>query len=304
MNQRLKYVSGLIIFSAALPLITLTTFAQKEKPEEAAKKASMAKTHFDNGNSAMQDAQALRKQADTASGDQKSALLARMKSDYVTAITEYQQALEDTMIGDENAIKVIGLIGVVRNGLITKEKAVEMLVQDKNVPVILSNLGYAYDGAGRYPEAIDTLEKSLTLKPAAGTYMQLGTDLAQVGELPEASATCEKIPAADPVASGMEAACFKNIAIVLTNGGKMADAIGPLQRSTQLNPGDALAWKLLGDALSNTITATQDGGKMIYEIPPGAIEAYRKYLQLEPNGPYAAQVKATLDGFAQLAKHT
>ncbi len=177
-----------------------------------------------------------------------------------------------------------------------------MTVQDKNFPVILSNLGMAYSGVGDYQDAIPMLQEAALSKPEPGTYMQLGTDLAEVGKLPEASATCDKIPAPDPTATDIQAACYRNIAVVLMNQKKSADAVVPLQKATQLNPGNALAWKLLGDALSSTITTREENGKLVYVIPPGTIEAYQKYLQLEPNGQYAGEVKAVLDGFAQLPK--
>ena len=197
---------------------------------------------------------------------------------------------------------MIGLIGVIRNGLVSQQKAVEMLVQDKDVPVILSNLGIAYGGLGEHQEAITMLQQAAILKPAAGTYMELGTDFAQVGKMPEAAASCEKILTVDPAAKNTQEGCYKNIAIVLTNNGKLAEAIAPLQKATQLNPQDALAWKLLGDALTNTITSKSEGSKMVYIIPAGTVEAYQKYLQLEPNGPYAEQVQAALEGFAKLTK--
>jgi hypothetical protein len=104
------------------------------------------KTHFANGNQAMQDAQAIRQQLQTAANYQEPTLLAKMKADYQTAITEYEQALEDTRVSDEDSVRVIGLLGIMRNGLVSQEKAVEMLVQNKDLPVILSNLGMAYGG--------------------------------------------------------------------------------------------------------------------------------------------------------------
>ena len=270
--------------------------------EEAVKRSDLMKPHFANGNRAMQDAQAIRQQLQTASTDQRPALLTKMKADYQMAITEYEQALEETKVRDESGLHVIGLIGVIRNGLVSQQKAVEMLVQDKDVPVILSNLGIAYGGLGEHQEAITMLQQAAILKPAAGTYMELGTDFAQVGKMPEAAASCEKILTVDPAAKNTQEGCYKNIAIVLTNNGKLADAIAPLQKATQLNPQDALAWKLLGDALTNTITSKPEGGKMVYVIPAGTVEAYQRYLQLEPNGPYAEQVQAALEGFAKLTK--
>ena len=100
----------------------------------------------------------------------------------------------------------------------------------------------------------------------------------------------------------MQELCYRNIAVLLTNANKLADAVAPLQKATQLNPKDALAWKMLGDALGNSITTKEQQGKTIYVIPPGAVEAYQHYLQLEPNGVYAAQVNAMLEGFEQLKK--
>jgi tetratricopeptide (TPR) repeat protein len=276
--------------------------AEKKKAEDAASKSKLMKIHLNNGNNAMHEAQAIRQQVQAATGDERSTLLAKMNADYQTAITEYQEALKNSVFADEDAIGPVGLIRLLRNGLISEEKAAEMTVQDKNFPVILSNLGMAYSGAGDYQNAIPILQEAALSKPEPGTYMQLGTDLAEVGKLPEASATCDKIPAPDPTATDMQAACYRNIAVVLMNQGKSADAAAPLQKATQLNPRNALAWKLLGDALSSTITTREENGKLVYVIPPGTIDAYQKYLQLEPNGQYAGEVKAVLDGFAQLPK--
>lgn len=270
--------------------------------DDAVKKSELMKPHFANGNQAMQDAKAIRQQLQTAASDQKPTLIARMKEDYQRAITEYEQAIEETEVRDENGLTVIGKIGVIRNGLVSQQKAVDMLVQDKDLPVILSNLGLAYGGVGQYQVAVNMLEQAAMLKPAVGTYMELGTDLAQVGKMPEAIAACDKILTVDPTAKNMQAGCYKNVAIVLTNKGKLLEAIAPLQRVTLLNPQDALAWKLLGDSLLSTITSKSQDGKIVYVIPPGTLEAYQRYLQLDPNGPYAAQVQSALEGFAQLTK--
>jgi tetratricopeptide (TPR) repeat protein len=274
----------------------------RKTQEEAVKGSTLSKPHFANGNRAMQDAQAIRQQLQMATNEQKPALLSKMKADYQTAITEYEQALQETEVRDENSVHVIGDIGVIRNGLVSQQKAVDMLVQDKDLPVILSNLGLAYSGVGEYQEAISILEQATILKPAAGTYLELATDLAQVGRTPEANAACDKVLTVDPAAKNMQSGCHKNVAIVLTNKGNLAEAITPLQKATQINSQDALAWKLLGDALTNTITSKSEGGKMVYVIPRGTIEAYERYLQLEPNGRYAAEVQAALEGLTKLTK--
>src|SRR5215472_6679123 len=166
--------------------------------EEGLKRSDLMKPHFANGNQAMLDAKAIRQQLDAATSDQKPALLAKMKADYQTAVAEYEQALEETKVKDEDGVHVIGLIGVIRNGLISQQKAVEMLVQDKDLPIILSNLGIAYGGLGEHEEAITMLQQAAILKPVAGTYMELGTDFAQVGKMPEATTACDKVLTVDP----------------------------------------------------------------------------------------------------------
>ena len=276
----------------------------RKTQEEAVKRSQLVTPHFANGNQAMQNAQAIRQQLQTASSEQKPSLLTKMKSDYQTAISEYEQALQETEVRDEDGLHVIGLIGVIRNGLVTQQKALAMLVQNKDLPVILSNLGLAYSGTEQYQEAINMLQQAAVLKPAAGTYMELGTDFAQVGKMPEAAATCDKILTVDPTARNMQAGCYKNVAIVLTNKGNLPDAITPLEKATQLNPQDALVWKLLGDAFSSTIASKSLEGKTVYVVPSGAIEAYKKYLQLEPNGSYSEQVKVALDSLAQLTNRS
>ena len=317
MNRLLEKAGRLSLLFPLLPLLVSSAAAQtgqttakqeanteteKEGQVEAKNRSKLMKSHFANGNQAMQDAQAIRQQLQAVTNDQKSTLLARMKADYQTAIAEYQQAFEDITVRDQNGVRVIGLVGLIRNGLVSQQKAVEMLVQDKDLPVILSNLGMAYGGAGEYQEAITMLQQAAILKPAVGTYMELGTDLAQVGRMQEATATCGKIPTVDTTAQKVPAGCYKNIGIVLMNDGKLAEAIAKLQKATELNPQDASAWKLLGDALSNTVTMKSKDGKIVYVIPAGTIEAYQKYLQLEPNGPYVGQVQSALEGFARLTK--
>src|SRR5215470_683691 len=304
MTSWLLKTSAMALFFAGLPLPPRAAAQsdsvqnEKDKQEEAKIRSKSKKTHFENGNQAMKDAQAIRQQLQTAANDQRPTLLAKMKTDYQGAITEYQQALQDTEVRDENGVHVIGLIGIIRNGLVSQQKAVDMLVQDKDLPVILSNLGMAYSGAEEYQDAIAMLQQAAVLKPAATTYMELGTDLAQVGKTPEATATCDKIITVDDAAKGLQAGCLKNIAIVLMNEGRTPEAVAPLQKATQLNPQDALAWKLLGDALSSTVATKSEHGQTVYIIPSGTVEAYQRYMELQPNGPYAAQVKAALETLA------
>lgn len=245
-----------------------------KKQAEAANKFKEMKTHFDNGVHAITDADATKQKLRTSAADQKATLQAQLNTDYQMAVTEFEQA---------------------------QQSAPE---KDPNLPTILGNLGVAYDGAGKYPEAVDTLQKAVALKPTPALYMQLGTDLTRVGKIPEAGAACDKAGTLDPTNKMEGEMCYKNIGVVLTNAGKMKEAIDPLQKATGMDPKDADAWYLLGNALTAQIDTKKEGGKDVYIIPPGTTEAYQKYLELEPSGPHAGEAKASLESLAQLSGGT
>jgi tetratricopeptide (TPR) repeat protein len=241
------------------------------KRKEAEAKFAEMKTHFDNGVHAMDDANTLKQQLRTAPADQKGTIEASLNTDYQTAITEFEQAQQGT------------------------------LEKDPNLPLILGDLGAAYDAAGKYDQAIDALQKAAAIKPTGAIYQQLGTDLAHVGKIDDAQAACDKAATADPTNKTAGDLCYRNIGIVLSNAGKMSDAVAPLQKATQLDPNDADAWYLLGNALVAGIDTKKEGNKDVYVIPPGTEEAYKKYLQLQPNGPLAAQAKESLETVMQLS---
>ena len=243
----------------------------EKKQQEAANKFKTMKVHFDNGVHAIADADATKQQLQSSPADQKATLQAKLNTDYQTAVTEFEQA---------------------------QQSAPD---KDPNLPTILGNLGVAYDGAGKYQEAADTLQKAVDMKPTPALYMQLGTDLARVGKIPEAGAACDKAGTLDPTNKLEGESCYKNIGVVLTNAGKMKDAIEPLDKATDMNPKDADAWFFLGNALTAQIDTKKEGGKEIYIIPPGTTEAYHKYLELAPNGPHAGDAQASLASLAQLS---
>lgn len=235
-----------------------------KKREEAAAKLNQMKVHFDTGIKAMNDASTTKQQLRAAPADQKATLQATLNTDYQTAVTEFEQA---------------------------KQGAPD---KDPNLPVILSNLALAYDGTGKYDQAVDVTQQAVAIKPAAPLYMQLGTDLAHSGKIPDAMAACDKAATIDPTNKTQGVGCYKNIGIVLTNEGKMNDAVAPLQKATQLDPNDADSWYMLGNALVAGVDTKEEGGKQVYVVPPGTEEAYKKYLELQPNGPHAAEAKESL----------
>jgi tetratricopeptide (TPR) repeat protein len=258
--------------------------AEEEKKRQESQNAfKEMQAHFNNGRAALDDSATLRKQMATLPADQRTATQDKINTDYQTAITELEQA----------------------------EKGVQPK-DVKNHAVVLSTLGQAYDGAGRYSDAVAAYQKAIDMNPQPSYYVDLSTatvnaataqadttDLA--AKVTEAGADCDKASALDPTLAGR---CWKNIGIVLSNKNHLAEAVVPLQKATAADAKDAQAWFLLGGALTSEITSKQEGNKLTYTFPPGLTDAYQHCIDADPTGPYAAQAKATLDGLNQLSGGT
>ena len=253
-----------------------------KKKEEEENKFKNMKAHFEAGVAAMNDADELQKQlrAPAITADQKGPLEEKRTADCQTAATEFQLAEQGTGPKDVN-----------------------------NHITVLGNLATAYECAGHYEDAAGTFQKAIDLKPNAAAYRGLSTNLAKVAmeqsdpkvteaKLADANAACDKAVALDPASA---APCWKNLGIVLSNKGRLKEAIVPLQKATQMDAKDAQSWFLLGSALTSTIDTKKEGDKEIFIIPPGTAEAYQKCIDAAPNGPYAPQAQAALDGLAQMS---
>ncbi len=259
-------------------------------PEEAKKREDEAaqfkntKAHVDAGLAALQGTDDLRKKLRTAQADQKPAIQEQLTAAYQTAITELETA---------------------EKGISAKDT--------KNHAVIWANLGMAYGFAGRHEDAASAYQKSIDLNPQAGVYVGLSTELTNIAvaqtdaaaigaKVAEAGTNCDKAAALDATtATATTARCWKNIGIVLSNTGHLAEAVVPLQKATAADPKDAQTWFLLGGALAATIGTKQEGNKLTYIFPPGLTEAYQHCIDADPNGPYAGQAKTALDGLVALS---
>jgi tetratricopeptide (TPR) repeat protein len=262
---------------------------ENKKKEDDADKFKNMKAHFDAGVAAMSQSDALKTQIRTATADQKSSLQSQRTQVCNTAVTEFTAASE----------------GVT-------EKDV------KNHAMILGNLGQADECAGKYDEAAATFQKAIDLQPAPSYYTGLATNLANVGSATKdpaaadakfaaASDACTKgdaLASAAPAAGGAAPAatdtCWKNLGIVLSNKGKLKEAIPPLQKATTIDPKDQQAWYLLGSAYTGTIDTKQEGDKMTYIIPPGTKDAFQKCIDLGADNALGQQCKQTMDGLAAM----
>lgn len=255
--------------------------AEKKKAEEENKFKAM-KQNFSNGLTAMNDATALRAQLKTATADQKAALQDKLNTDYQTAISAFQ--LAEQGVGEKEV---------------------------RNHALVWAHLGEAYGDSGHFDEAASAFQKAIDLQPQPEYYQNLGTNLAYAAvatgvdpkvadaKIADANAACAK---GDTLNTTPSDTCWKNLGIVLTNKGRMKDAVPPLQKATQISPKDADIWFLLGGALAGNIETKQEGEKMIYILPPGTLDAYKKYIELAPNGPHAAESQSMIDALGQYSQ--
>jgi tetratricopeptide (TPR) repeat protein len=151
------------------------------------------------------------------------------------------------------------------------------------------NIGYAYSQKKDDKAAETAWLKAVELKPDYAEAMNaLATLYNNQKRFDEAAAISAKAAAAGGVIGGSgNADAIYNQGIILWNQGKIAEAKAKFEETLKANANHPEANFQLGMALLNE-------GNV-----PGAISSFEKYLQLAPDGQFAAQAKAML---AQLKK--
>jgi tetratricopeptide (TPR) repeat protein len=155
------------------------------------------------------------------------------------------------------------------------------------------NLGMGHLNKKQFGEAETAFKKAIELRADhVNAHMQLAAvynaqkkyDLAA-----ESSAAAAKYSAAAG-ATGGNADALYNQGVTLFNGGKFADAKTAFEGATKADPKNALAHYQLG------MTALNLGDFAL------AVSSLEQYLVLDPNGPKAAEVKASLPTLKGMVK--
>jgi tetratricopeptide (TPR) repeat protein len=166
--------------------------------------------------------------------------------------------------------------------------------------IVYGNLGAAYLGAKKYPEAADAYNKAIQLAASstrpnakqlmASYYNNLGQAYARVpGKSGDAIDAYNKAAEQDPTSA---AQYYYNEGAVLTNQGKADDANAAFTKAIQADPAKADAY--YQRAINSLQKATVDKqGKMV--APQGTVDDFNKYLELAPTGPNAEGAKMMLD---------
>jgi tetratricopeptide (TPR) repeat protein len=153
----------------------------------------------------------------------------------------------------------------------------------------------------RYEEAVTDFQKAIELrstseqsqkdpennKKLAAYYNNLADAYYKSHKIDDAVASYNKAMQLDPAGA---AGYWYNIGAVLTNAGKVDDAIAAFDKVIAADPTRADAYYQKGVNLLGK--ATLKGDKMI--APDGTAQAFQKYLELAPNGPFAQPAKDML----------
>jgi len=174
-------------------------------------------------------------------------------------------------------------------------KASEM---DPKQHVIWANLAESYIGqAGAKPaeaqplteKGLEAWAKAIELKPDAPEYHNnYALALAKAKKYTEAEAELTKAAQLDPPKAGTY---FYNLGAVLTNIGQLEPAGSAFKKAIEADPSHADAQYQYGIYLMSKATTTADG-KVI--PPDGTLQAFQKYIELKPTGPFADSAKGMI----------
>jgi tetratricopeptide (TPR) repeat protein len=138
-------------------------------------------------------------------------------------------------------------------------------------------------------KALDHYGKAIELKPDDAAYHNnFGLALARVGKYAEAQAELAKAASLDAPNAGRY---FFNLGAILVNTGKGDEAYEAFKKAVEADPKYAPAHYQIGVYLLSKAQVSADG--KVTPVP-GTIEAFQKYLELDPSGPFAESSKGSL----------
>jgi tetratricopeptide (TPR) repeat protein len=179
-----------------------------------------------------------------------------------------------------------------------------------------ATLGDAYRGQARqldktdhaaakksYEQSIQAYEKAIQMrqdsaaaqkdpdanKKLAPYYNNVAEAYSKIGRVDDAVKAYTQAAQLDPANSGTY---YYNMGAVLTNAGRTDEALAAFDKTIAADPNKADAYYQKGVALIAKATTDPKTGKVT--PAPGTQEALNKYLELQPNGPYAEGAKGML----------
>lgn len=184
------------------------------------------------------------------------------------------------------------------------EKLMQQAVVVKpDASVLWLTLGISQVGQKKYDDGVTSLQKTLTLESAskkpntevqAAANNSLGEAYASTNRLPQAEAAYEAAAKLQPTEAAMY---YTNEAIILSRSGQTDGTVTAADKAIAADPKQPIPYYLKGQALIAKATVDPKTQKII--APPGTVEAYKKYIELAPNGPFVSQAQQILAEIGQ-----
>jgi len=165
---------------------------------------------------------------------------------------------------------------------------------DPNQHVVWGNLADSYASRAKanpttkdadLTKAAEAYQKAIAIKEDPAYHNNFALVLANMKKFDEAQAELTKAATADPTNAGKY---YFNLGAVYVNTGNVDPAAVAFKKAIEVDPNYADAYYQYGLSLMGKAT-TDASGKII--APPGTAEAFQKYLDLKPDGPYAQPSK-------------
>ncbi|HVZ82451.1 MAG TPA: tetratricopeptide repeat protein, partial [Terracidiphilus sp.] len=142
-------------------------------------------------------------------------------------------------------------------------------------------LGQAQAGLKKYDDAETSYKKALEADAASKKPAPAIEGMA--------NAAYDAAAKANPPSAPMY---YRNQAVIFFQAGNADAQVAAADIAIKNDPNDALAYYLKGQGLVNKATIDPKTQRIV--LPDGCADAYQKYLELAPDGPYAADVKGIL----------
>ncbi len=165
------------------------------------------------------------------------------------------------------------------------------------------NLAYAQAGLKKSDDAEASYKKALDLENASKKPRTevigvidagMGEIYAKTGKVAEANAAYDASAKADPTRAAMQ---YKNEAVLFMQSGNSAAQVAAANQAIQVDPSQPIPYYIKGQGL--VANATIDPKTKTIVLPQDCVDAYQKYLELAPSGPYATEVAGILSQAGQ-----
>lgn len=169
--------------------------------------------------------------------------------------------------------------------------------------ILWARLGQAQLGLKKYDDAIASFKKTLEVDQASKkpspevqglAQSGLGEVYARTGKTQESSDAYDAAAKLNPSEAGFY---YRNQAVIYFQMGNADAQVAAAEKALKVDPNNALLYYLKGQGLVSKATIDPKTSRIV--LPQECSEAYQKYLELAPNGPYAADAKGVLDQAGQ-----